>query len=585
MRLGGVRARAVCLGVLVACTGSRPASLLAQGPVGEHVDAPVLAPRAEDEAGDTAVRESPGALAVEPEPLVETPESDRGPNASNPGVDGGARAGVECRVLDPGCYRDVDGTLRDARSAYRAMRPRVEAHPWKALGWNGAFLAIGTTWYWLARKQNAVDWDVGGWRSRFTRSAFRYDNNAYPINFVYHPMSGAAFYTFARANEVGILASAAYAVGTSFAWEFAIEFRERLAVNDLLVTGNTGIVIGEFFYQLGRYFTSAPGGGGRRQRALAWSLGLPVAMHDHMHGRARPDASMPRDALGFSADYWHRFRVSGGAVALTPSAGPGFRAAEIDASGEIVSIPGYLREGEFRHGFADGDRTRFRLRGLLGGGGPGWDIESDAVLAGFYRQRIRSTPGGLRGHATLVGVDLGYVYRHQRLAHFADSWSSFRLPGLALEHHFVAEPVTIRVGAEANVDFTGAYAVGGARWVAQHRDEQGKEVVALQNYYFGWGFSARGHLLATMPLVELQLDVVYAYVNSREGLSRAQEIVTNDQLLHDSLLDVEATVRIVPFDGIFVQASVLRQGRHSVIDSIVDDRHLLRTSFAIGVVR
>ena len=104
----------------------------------------------------------------------------------------------------------------------------------------GAFLAIGTTWYWLARKQNAVDWDVGGWRSRFTRSAFRYDNNAYPINFVYHPMSGAAFYTFARANEVGILASAAYAVGTSFAWEFAIDGASTSSVPATAVTMNDG---------------------------------------------------------------------------------------------------------------------------------------------------------------------------------------------------------------------------------------------------------------------------------------------------------------------------------------------------------
>lgn len=490
-----------------------------------------------------------------------------------------------CGIQLRGCYRDVDGTFRNQAAAYTAARPRIERHPVHALLWDSSFLAAGTVWYWIDKRQNSVDWDGAGWRSRFTAAAFRYDNNLFPMNFVMHPMAGAAFYGLARSNDLTVLQSAAYALGTSFAWEFLLEFREKLSINDIIMTGNSGIVLGEFFYKLGRYFNSAPGGGRRMHRALAWSAGLPVALHDWMHNRATPNSMGSRDALGFSADYWHRFRLSAGYVSADPSGNARFGMADVFAEGELVAMPGYLREGEFSRTFADADRTRFSLRGMFGGDGRAWEVAADTVLAGYYRQRLTASPHGLRGHATMIGVDLGYSYRNFTLPAYTDSWSSLHMPGLALEHHFVAGPVTIRVGAEVNPAFTGAYAIGYAAWQAQNGSEVGKDVLRKHSYYYGWGYSTRARLDITMPFLELGLHIDYGYVNSREGLSRLQEVITVDQHLTDRMLDVSAAARLIPYRGLFIEASVLRQSRHSVIESIVNDRSLVRTTISLGVIR
>ena len=51
-----------------------------------------------------------------------------------------------------------------------------------------------------------------------------------------------------------------YGVGTSVAWEFTVEFRESVSINDVILTSAAGTVIGEYLHWLGRYFDSACGG-------------------------------------------------------------------------------------------------------------------------------------------------------------------------------------------------------------------------------------------------------------------------------------------------------------------------------------
>jgi len=493
-------------------------------------------------------------------------------------------AASECALGELGCFRDARGRARSVDAAYAAMRPH-RTYPWRALAWQASFLAAGTVWYWSDKKTNSVDWQLDSWRQRFDRSSYRYDTNVYPMNFVFHPMAGSAFYGLARANGVGILPSAAYAFGTSFGWEWGIEFRERVSINDMIVTGPSGVVLGEFFYKLGRYLNSAPGGGSRRNRVSAWTAGFPVAFHDWMNNRPRVATSVARDEYGFSADFWRRFRLSYGYVRANPTDAPNFDLHGVQFEGEIVALPGFLREGESRRWFVDGDRTRFRIQAMFGGGGPAWEIESDVVLLGYHRQRLAPSEHGLRGHSTLVGLDMAYSYRNLGLPRFTDRWSSLHLPGLALEHRFVAGPATIRVATEANVDFSGVHANGYSQWQDAHPANVGKQIVSRERYYFAWGRSVRARVDVTLPYVELGARLHYGFAASREGLSRDQESVTNDAPLHDTMLDIEGTLRVTPWRGLFIESSVLRQRRHSTIDDIRTEHGVVRTMISLGVLR
>ena len=135
-----------------------------------------------------------------------------------------------CLLGTDDCFLDADGHTRRASVAYAAMRPRLPAHPWQALAWEATFLTAGVIWYWAEKQTNAVDWDYSSWIDRFSADAYRYDNNEFPMNFLFHPMAGSAFYGVARANELGILPSAGYAFATSFSWEYLIEFREKVKI-------------------------------------------------------------------------------------------------------------------------------------------------------------------------------------------------------------------------------------------------------------------------------------------------------------------------------------------------------------------
>src|SRR5690606_21954322 len=47
-------------------------------------------------------------------------------------------------------------------------------------------LGVGTLWYWIERDRNVVDWDLDSWRQRFSKEAYRFDNNSIGMNFLGH---------------------------------------------------------------------------------------------------------------------------------------------------------------------------------------------------------------------------------------------------------------------------------------------------------------------------------------------------------------------------------------------------------------
>lgn len=71
------------------------------------------------------------------------------------------------------------------------------------------------------------------------------------INYVGHPLSGAAYYTVARTNGASPLASFGYSVLIStFFWEYGFEaFAEIPSIQDLILTPVIGSILGEVFYR------------------------------------------------------------------------------------------------------------------------------------------------------------------------------------------------------------------------------------------------------------------------------------------------------------------------------------------------
>jgi hypothetical protein len=530
-----------------------------------------------------------GASLASPALLARAQVREEAPEATRPEAAPGpltAPPGQVCGPSEAGCFLEVDGQWRSAHATYRRSLLERDPSYWRAAGEMVLFLGIGTAWYWIERDRNAFDWDFQGWRQRFDEESYRFDNNPFQVNFMGHALSGLTYYGMSRANDLGVLASFAYTFMASWMWEFVIEFKERVSINDQIVTPMAGMAVGEFFYKLSRYVTSAPGGGGRKHRALKWSVGLGVAAHDWLDGRAPPHEDLPADERGFGTDISARFRFAYGAGAARPSEGAQFAVHELAFDGTLVSLPGYLRPGHYGLFFTDANVSSMRVRLRFASEGRGGEMDGDAILLGYHRQAIAEGRRGQWGQATTVGMNVSYLYRREEYDAFVDRLAITGLPGLALDVHLFAGPALFRIGARLNGDFAGVHSQAYPAWDVRYPGEHPKTILRREQYYYGWGGTGRWLFEVRLPYVELGAAVRYGAWRSQEGLDRSQADVTVDVRARDRALDVEAWLRVVPFDfGLFLEASCELRRRWSWVESFTADRELVRYQLSVGVLR
>lgn len=105
--------------------------------------------------------------------------------------------------------------------------------------------------------ESVTNWDKS---KGFTQLASQYgervkngpvvDKDAWAINYIGHPVSGAYYYTMVRHQGFSALESATFSVVMStFFWEYGLEaFMETPSIQDLILTPLVGSILGEAFY-------------------------------------------------------------------------------------------------------------------------------------------------------------------------------------------------------------------------------------------------------------------------------------------------------------------------------------------------
>jgi hypothetical protein len=446
----------------------------------------------------------------------------------------------------------------------------------------------GLVWYWLDRSRQVGDWDFPSLKQRLTFEAWRFDNNPFPINFAWHAYDGSQYHLFARSNDLGLLASIGYGLGTSIAWEFGVEFREKVSINDVIVTTGAGTAIGEAVHWLGRYLESAPSP--RWWHPIArWTLATNRAAHNWLYGIDRLRAQTRADHLGLSSDIWHRFQLATGVVSaqmsgdLPPNSTGSRRPTllRLSATSDLAGIPGYLTAPELARGFASGNVSSARFHVELGDEEIGLDFAADVLLLGYHRQRFDEESVG---SATTIGLDLGYRYRRELLGPFVERLSQTHLPGLALDHHIRRGAWWARARVRASYDFAGIHARAYDEWRAQQpSDIVEKTILRRHGYYYGWGPSARAELEVTGSNLSVGGSIALAKYASQDGYDRSQELVTVDVPADDSMIDTAAWLRIgSPDRRAYIEARFERHDDTSHVGDVRDDATLSKFLFSFG---
>jgi len=471
---------------------------------------------------------------------------------------------------------------------YRALTAHDHPHRRRVILEEMGMIGLGAIQYWLDRKRAITNFDYPSLRDRFTFKALRFDNNGFQINFIGHPLNGMSFHMVARANGMSLPGSILVAFATSMTWEYGWEFREKVSINDVMVTTSAGTTLGEFVHWMGRYLESAPD---RRRwhRFARWTLGLPDALHGAIDHRTGLRAGTTPDALGFSSDIWHRFELSAGLVRAQASgdaapvgAADRVVAPDLRATAELVALPGFLRAGHRGRTFGDANVTSLRFAMAVAPDVVAVDLDSDTFLAGIHSQSI-DTRGG---SATLIGIDLGYRFRHERFGGFSDRIAQLHFPGLGIDHYVLGAGGArwLRARARFNADFAGVNAAAYPTWKATHVNDVDKTVLRKQGYYYGWGASTRLDVEVHTRHVAAGIAFRYGRYDSHEGLDRNQEDVTNDVDAHDTTRDAEAWLRISPMAGrLYLEARASDLEREGRVGDQASSQGLRRISFALGM--
>jgi len=444
-----------------------------------------------------------------------------------------------------------------ARPKPRYLRPALEEL---------AVIGAGAAWYWIDRTRQVADWDFPSWKQRFNGEAWRFDNNPFPINFAWHPIDAGQYHLFARTSDLSLPVSIGYGLATSFLWEWGLEFREKVSINDMIVTTGAGTPIGEFFHWLGRYLESAPDP--RPWHHVArWTLTTTRAAHDLLDDRVGLRDGTTADALGLSSDIAHRFVFAAGGT----TAGHG----TVSARGELAALPGYRQAREMHRAFRDGNVSAVDVKLTLGGDAIGFEFGADLMLLGVHHQDARSS--------TTIGLDLAYRYRRELLGAWEARVAQLHLPGLGVDHH----TGPLRLKARAHVDFAGLDAGAYADWKLRHAGDLvvEKTILRKHGYYYGWGVSASLAAELDLPRTTLGASIDFAKYDSQEGLDRTQEDVTDDVDCGDRLLRYEAWARVRPLGGRgFLEARVTGDRDDGHVGEVESSRALTRFTFSVGAV-
>jgi len=444
-------------------------------------------------------------------------------------------------------FEDADGVERPFTATYELYfgRARGEPHYLHAAVASATLLGIGLFMYWANPDANSADWELNRFAAKFESSSVRFDDNAFTTNNWLHPLAGSGYYGLTRIEHVGIPMSLVYASTASTLWEYVLEWREKVSINDLILTPLGGAVLGECFLHLNDYLNIGNPAGSGGQRAARYSVGLAGFIHRALHGEPMRDDPLPNDEIGFSTAYVHRMQVAYQLAYVGNDRGGETLLHSVVAHTELVAIPGFLRTGSFHLWFTEGNFSEMRARvGFSKLALAEVDLRFRTALFGYYTQSFARAPR--RGHATALSGAMAFDHRQSWLLGHRDEVALLHLLGPAWDGWWAAGDVSFHGLLEASVDFGGVRPAAYGAWEQANPEQSVKSLLERYGYAYVWGPSGRLRTTLAYRAFEAELRLGYGHYDSIEGADRYQERITRSAASSDELIDYETWLGYQP---------------------------------------
>lgn len=374
-----------------------------------------------------------------------------------------------------------------------------------------AWMAPPTAYYYgtldKQREDFELEWDKESWRQKLTTfDTVVFDTGNWNSNAFRHPVFGAISYQIARANGFSPLASTAIDFATSAVWEYVVEYRELVSLNDMMINTVSGFMIGEPLFQIGR-------------------------IGDHK------EANWARQSIAGLASPLHRIHSIAGYPGWKKEVRP-WTDFEFGLGGTIANHEGTLR-GEADLG-VELELIRDASYGLPGTGSQWTGLAAFNRVAGgvrlttdelsrshfetsttFFGQYTRDINESGFGHDSFLGLGTGFDYETRSLAVESDRLAVFHLFGPRVQLGLWRGTTHISWDTGASLDFglIQAHVFGP---VLPFPEFPQTSVLQSRGYYFGGGTSAATRLKIDTPLLSGELEARAYQLWSIDGRDRME---------------------------------------------------------------
>ncbi len=421
----------------------------------------------------------------------------------------------------------------------------------------GSFLLGSGVNYWIEYSSFIEDWQY-----RFTLkdqakrffglSAVRLDSNDFKLNWS-HSLSGAFYYQFARTNDLSWLGSWGFSAFGALFWEYCVEWREIISINDLVFTGLGGYPSGEAWFQLGNFLANS-----ESPVMRAFSFIDPALKINRWLDRKKA----PRDRVLYGQ---HEFSLEVGARSLKKTGGYEFDEF-FGLKTEIINPPEYNSPGSAVERIKDtysstitanfawddshaqetnlyfGVRNIGRFTRNLDELGRGYTlyIGLGSALSYFKKRPVEPYDFSLVAYGDLADLHL------ELPRNFRDKIAVVHVIGPAVDYTLRRQGFQLRAQAEAFVDFAlvNSYALNK---YSESNDVSGMKTTILYfGYYYGLGGTASARVEMRAGNLRASGEALYQRWDSIEGHDRFQSSLTDDCDMDDSrtMLAADASWRI-----------------------------------------
>jgi|GEM_PF-276570 len=476
-----------------------------------------------------------------------------------------------------------------------------------------AHFAYATTSYWVRLEVMKEDWEYHfNWKDQtrrfFFRDGFRFDSNVFSFNWT-HSMAGALYYQYARANNYKPLGSFLFTIGASYIWEFLVEFREVISINDMIGTSFGGLSIGESLYQLGRFF--------RSKRPTILNRAMRVLSNPVLSINELLDGKKGRNQYIFTDSYWNECYFSLGPRFDTFEKQESNTLMNIAVDTQIIHIPGYGNPGIVDKGYKKTIFTEFNLNGAWSRKGIyDYTIFAKSTLFGHFWQNIHSPSTdkthrsgdtetvstgqeSYRGYSLFIGGSSAFDLYNNNTDKLStkftpspsspgntpgrtDRYTIINLFGPTVDFAYYNNNFKARLTTDIYGDFALIHSLPFTQYKKLYTFGQTKWTLQEHGYYYALGVTLSTMLQLNYSNLELKGKLKYHYFDSVEGMDRFQKDVKpeDDFDLKDrvSYLDITLGYRI-PNTDIQLSLGFEQKNRWGEIDSFFSQKIKERRSY------